>query len=186
LAGLNEVVTAIKAAPDKDPGAEFWSDFSRDLHLKLAQAAQETAPAPSAPRWFRLPYLLGGPALAVLLLWVAVQFTGPGDPIQNQATLVKPEVHRKADLKMATVPKRAPASPPALVAPLAPEMEQIMPVALGESTALPAEDVDISGWELDSELAGMTDQEKEAFLKRLDQRSKDGSCLEKYSLCSWG
>ena len=66
------------------------------------------------------------------------------------------------------------------------EVEQVVPVALEEGAALPAEEVDISGWDLDSELAGMTDQEKETFLNKMHQRAKDGSCLEKYSLCSWG
>ncbi len=103
LAGLREVVTAIQAAPLGEPEAEFWRDFSREMHLKLAQAAYEgqSVPVPSARRWFRLPYLLGAPVLAVLLLWVAVQLTGPGSPVPNQA-LVK----REAPAKMAAVPKR--------------------------------------------------------------------------------
>jgi hypothetical protein len=184
LAGLKEVVTAIKAAPAKEPGSEFWSDFSRDMHLKLAQAAQETAPVPSARRWFNLPYLVGAPALAGLLLWVAVQFTGPGTPVQNQA-LVMPEVKQERALEMATAPKRAPAPPATAAVPLG-EVEQFVPVALEEGATLPAEEVDISGWDLDSELAGMTDQEKEIFLKKMHQRAKDGSCLEKFALCSWG
>lgn len=185
LAELREVVTAIKAVPAKEPGPEFWSDFSRDMHVKLAQAAQEIVPAASTRRWFRLPYLVGAPALAVLLLWVAVQFTGPGTPVQHQA-LVMPEVKRDEALKMATVLKRAPAPPPAVGAAPAREEEQFVPVAMEEGGTLPAEEVDISAWDLDSELAGMTDQEKEIFLKRMHQHEKDGSCVEKYSLCSWG
>jgi hypothetical protein len=165
---------------------EFWSDFSRDLHLKLAQtaaqAAQETKPAPSNIRWFRLPYLLGAPALAVLLLWVAVQFTGLGNPVGNKA-LVRQEV--KPASKMAEVKKPSQAPSAALVAAPNGEVEQLMPVALGVTAELPAEEVDISDWDLDSELAGMTDQERETFLNKMHQRAKDGSCLEKYSLCSW-
>lgn len=186
VAELREVVTAIKAVPAKEPGPEFWRDFSRDMHLKLAQAAQETVlAAPPARRWFRLPYLVGAPALAVLLLWVAVHLTGPGTPVQNQA-LVMPEAQRERASEMATAPKRAPA-PPAPVAAVPPaEEEQIVPVVLEEGGTLPAEEVDISGWDLDSELSGMTEQERETFLKRMHQRAKDGSCVEKYSLCSWG
>ena len=141
---------------------------------------------PSAFRWFKLPYLVGAPALAVLLVWVAVHLTGPGTPVQNQA-LVKPEVMQERALKMATAPQRAPAPPaPKVAAVPVGEVEQFVPVALEEGANLPAEEVDISGWDLDSELAGMTDQEKETFLKKMHQRAKDGSCLEKYSLCSWG
>ena len=90
LAGLREMVAAIEASPVADPAPEFWGEFSREMHLKLVQAAQDgqTAPASASPRRFRLPYLLGAPALAVLLLYVAVQLTGPGVPIQDQA-LVK-------------------------------------------------------------------------------------------------
>ena len=92
LGELREVVATIEATPVADPPSEFWHEFSRDMHLKLVRAAQEgqAAPVSAGPRWFRLPYLLGAPAVAVLLLYVAVQLTGPGTPIQGQA-LVKPE-----------------------------------------------------------------------------------------------
>jgi anti-sigma factor RsiW len=182
LAELREVVTAIQAAPAKDPGAEFWSDFSREVHLKLVQAAQggQGAGAPSSSRWFRLPYLLGAPILAGLLLWVAVQLTGPGIPVPNQA-LVK----REAPAQMAAVPKKpVPPAAPVSVVP-AGELEQFVPVALEEGGTMPVEEVDISGWDLDLELSGMTAQEKEIFLKRLHQRAKDGSCAETLSLYSW-
>jgi hypothetical protein len=39
------------------------------------------------------------------------------------------------------------------------------------------DDLDISSGDLDTILAGMTDQEKEIFLKKLHQKKKDGSCL---------
>jgi hypothetical protein len=80
VAGLREVVTALEATPAPDPGPEFWGEFSREMHLKLAQAAHagQAAPEPVRSRWLRLPYLVGAPALAVLLVWVAVQLTGPG------------------------------------------------------------------------------------------------------------
>jgi hypothetical protein len=180
------VVAAIEASPVADPASEFWGDFSREMHLKLVQAAQDgqTAPASASPRRFRLPYLLGAPALAVLLLYVAVQLTGPGAPIQDQA-LIK----RQPAAKMAAVPQKAPA-PLAEVAaaPALPmeQMEQLVTVALEEGAHQPVEEVDISGWELDAELAGMTDQEKNTFLNKLHQRKKDGSCFEGFSLCSWG
>ena len=64
--------------------------------------------------------------------------------------------------------------------------EQFATVALEEGGRLPVEEVDISDWDLDAELAGMTDQEKNVFLNKLHQRKKDGSCVEGFSFCSWG
>jgi len=201
LAGLREVVAALEATPVADPAPEFWGEFSRELHLKLVQAAQEGQAAPEAtsPRWFRLPYLLGAPAVAALLLYVAVQFTGPGAPIQNQAVVMhlpgsppaqdQAEVKRESAAKMAAVPQKA-AAPAAEVAaaPALPmeQVEEIVTAALEEGAPLPVEEVDISGWDLDAELAGMTDQEKNVFLNQLHQRKKDGSCVEGFSFCSWG
>ena len=153
------------------------------MHLKLVLAAQggQVAKAPSSSRWLRLPYLLGAPVLAGLLLWVAVQLTGPGVPVSNQ-TLVK----REAPAQMAAIPKPTPIAPNVRV-PIIPAggLEQFVPVALEEGGALTSEEMDISGWDLDLELAGMTDQEKETFLKRLHQRAKDGSCAEELSWYSW-
>ncbi len=60
------------AVPDQSPA--FWQTFHRELHLKLAQ----NAPAPEPSRFFKMPYyLLGAPALAVLLFWA---FTHLGQP----------------------------------------------------------------------------------------------------------
>jgi len=183
LAGLREVVAAIEASPVADPAPEFWGEFSREMHLKLVQATQEgqTAPASTSPRWFRLPYLLGAPALAVLLLYAAVQLTGPGAPIQDQARVKPPSA-----AKMAAVPPKATAPLAKVPASPALPIEQLVTVALEEDAHQPVEEVDISGWDLDAELAGMTDQEKNAFLNKLHQRKKDGSCFEGFSLCSWG
>ncbi len=201
LAELRQVIAAIEATPVADPAPEFWGEFSRDLHLKLVQAAQEgqAAPASTSSRWFRLPYLLGAPAMAALLLYVAVQLTGPGAPIQNQAMVMhlpgpapaqdQALVKRESAAKMAAVPQKA-AAPAAEVAaaPALPmeQMEQFVTVALEEGAPLPEEEVDISGLDLDAELAGMTDQEKNVFLNKLHQHKKDGSCVEGFSFCSWG
>jgi hypothetical protein len=189
LAELREAVAAIDATPVADPGPEFWRDFSREMHLKLVQAAQngQTAPASASARWFRLPYLLGAPALAVLLLYVAVHLTGPGTSIQDQAQLKQPaEGIQQSKAKMAAVPRKAPAPLAAVPAAPVPPAEQFVNVTLEEGGPAPAEEMDISGWDLDAELAGMTDQEKNAFLNNLHQRKKDGSCFEEFSLCSWG
>ncbi len=201
LAGLRQVVAAIEASPVADPAPEFWAEFSREMHVKLVQAAQDgqTAPASTSPRWFRLSYLLGAPAIAVLLLYVAVQLTGPGAPIQDQAVVLHlpgppsaPDqalVNRQSAAKMAAVPQKAPAPaaevPAARALPME-QVEQFVTVAIEEGAPLPVEEVDISGWDLDAELAGMTDQERNTFLNKLHQRKKDGSCVEEFSLCSWG
>jgi hypothetical protein len=178
-------VAALEANPLADPAPEYWREFSRELHLKLVQAAQDsqTAPVSASPRRFRLPYLLGAPALAVLLLYVAVQFTGPGAPIQDQAAVKgAPPVQMESAVQPAPAP---PAAAKMAAAPALP-MEPFVTVALEEGAPLPVDEVDISGWELEAELAGMTDQEKNAFLNKLHQRKKDGSCVEGFSLCSWG
>ena len=188
LAELREVVAAIEATPVADPAPEFWQEFSREMHLKLVQAAQDgqAAPAPASPRRFRLPYLLGAPALAVLLLYVAVHLTGPGAPIQDQARVNQPAEECRVQGQDGCRPPKAPAPPAAVpAAPVLPA-EQFATVALEEGGAPPVEEVDISGWDLDAELAGMTDQEKNAFLNKLHQHKKDGSCLEGFSFCSWG
>ena len=160
LAELRKVVAAIEATPVADPAPEFWSEFSRDLHLKLVQTAQEgqATPALASPRRFRLPYLVGAPAVAVLLLWVAVYLTGPGNPVPDQA-----RVKGESTAKMATTPQTAQVA-------AAPSTEDLVPVALSTGASMPVEEVDISDWDLDAELAGMTDQEKERFLKKLHQR----------------
>jgi hypothetical protein len=184
LGELREVVATIEATPLADPPAEFWHEFSRDIHLKLVQAAQDgqAAPVASSPWRFRLPYLLGAPAVAVLLLYVAVQLTGPGAPVRDQA-LVKPE----PAAKMAAVPQKAPVPPAQASRGATLQVEQFATVALEQVVPQPVEEeVDLSGWDLDAELAGMTDQEKDAFLKKLHQHKKDGSCVERFSSSAWG
>jgi hypothetical protein len=57
----------VQAHPLPQPDAAFWQDFSRELHLKLVQAAPEPPPR----RWLRLPYVVGAPVLAMLLVWFA-------------------------------------------------------------------------------------------------------------------
>jgi hypothetical protein len=51
---------------------------------------------------------------------------------------------------------------------------------LDDNGNLPDDDLDLSSGDLDSVLAGMTEQEKETFLKKMHQKKKDGSCLERY------
>jgi hypothetical protein len=200
-AALKEVVAAIKAAPVAEPEPEFWSEFSRELHLKLARVAHEaqesTAAAPK-PWWLRLPYLLGAPVLALLALWLLTYFSNPERPALAPAPQVAQQAAPQKALeapKVAETPKApgapqlvkappaTPARTPALTeVPLGATAEQFSFATLGEEGAYPDDDLDLSSSDLDSLLAGMSDQEKETFLKRLNQKKKDGSCLE--SACS--
>jgi hypothetical protein len=191
LAALKEVVAAIKAAPVTEPGEEFWSEFSRDLHLKLARVAhevRETPPAPSRTRWSRLPYLIGGPALAVLALWLVTVYTNPQHPGPGPQRVAQGPAAEKAAaapaarVAEASKAKTAEPSPLATAPPPAPS-EAFTYATLNGNGPSPEEDddLDLSSSDLDSVLAGMSDQEKERFLKRLDQHKKDGSCLERFS-----
>ncbi len=183
LADLREMEAAVEAMPRSEMPPEFWQEFSREMHLKLVQAAhqQQSGLSPARPLWRRLPYLVGAPVLAVWLLSVAVHLTGPGTPIQDQ-TMVK----REAPAKTAAVPPAAPQPVAVVPAPPGLSVDQFVSVALEEGGPVPVEEVDISGWDLDTELSGMTEQEKEAFLKTLHQHKKDGSCVEGLSVYSWG
>jgi len=187
LSALREMEEVLRAVPVADPGQEFWSDFSREMHLKLVRAAQagQMAPAPRSAWWGRLPYLVGAPALAGLLLWVAVGYLNPERPGQAPA------------------PEMAKSAPPAPAAPMA-KQQSASPVAeklAASPQALPRSDetkdfvyvsrsnghngdelaLDDDLDDLDSTLAGMTHEEREAFLKKLSQHEKDGSCVRRFS-----
>jgi len=167
LAALREVAQAIRTSPVADPGPEFWSDFSRELHLKLVQAVQEGEMAPArSSGWGRIPYLVGASALAVLLLWVAVSQLTP-----RQAGLAPPQIAQQQ------APKEQLAVAPEPAAGPGPESFLFVANNHGEE-ATPEEDL---GDDLDSTLSGMTAQQKEMFLKKLSEQQKDGSCLKSYS-----
>jgi len=171
---LKEVVDAIQAAPAADPGPEFWAEFSREMHLKLVQASQEGQLAPARSVWWgRLPYLVGAPALAGLILWVAVGYLNPERP----GMAPPPQMAKE---KSAGALEKLVAKRPALPAP-APSQGFVY-VRNGGDEAPPEEDF---GDDLDSTLAGMTAQEKEAFLKKLSRHTKDGSCIRRCSAVSW-
>jgi hypothetical protein len=193
LAALKEVKMALQAAPVPDPGSEFWQQFSREMHLKLVQADQagKMAPPPRSPWWGRLPYLVGAPALAGLLLWVAVGYfnperPGPAPTAQMAKSPPPPALAPAAEMakeKSAAPAEKMAATPQAL--PPSDETKNFINVSKrngnhGEE-AVPDDDSD----DLDSTLAGMTPLEREAFLKKLSQCEKDGSCLKEYSSTAW-
>jgi len=165
-AALREMVEAIQSAPKADPGPEFWTEFSREMHLKLVRAAQAGEMAPARSVWWgRIPYLVGAPALAALLLWVAVGYLNPGRPGLTPAPMAQQE--SVSPEKLAAAPQ-APAVEP----------KNFVNVARTNGDDA-AQDDELD--DLDSTLAGMTSQEREAFLKKLSQHEKDGSCLTRYS-----
>ncbi len=186
---LRKVVEAIQAAPvAPDPGPEFWSEFSREMHLKLVQAAQAGKMAPARSVWWsRAPYLVGAPALAALLIWIGVGYLNPERPgvapapqmAKSAAPAVTAPVAEMAKEKSPGPAEKMAAAPPAC-APEEPKNFVNVAKTNGDE-ASPEEDLD----DLDSTLAGMTEQEKEAFLKKLSQHGKDGSCLKRYSAISW-
>ena len=189
LVALKEVEATLQEASAADPGPEFWTEFSRQMHLKLVQADQagQMAPTPTSPWWGRLPYLVGAPALAGLLLWLAVSYLTPERPgtapTGQLATTAQPAaktpvaeiVKEKSAVpaeKMAAVPQALPPSD---------ETKNFIYTSQrngngGEEMA-PDDEPD----DLEATLAGMTPQERDAFLKKLCQHEKDGSCLRKFS-----
>jgi len=165
------VAQAIRTSPVADPGPEFWSNFSRELHLKLVRAAQEGRMAPARSSWWgRIPYLVGASALAALLLWVAVSYQtsrhlGPAAPQIAQ--------QQGAKEQLAAAPQ----------APAGEEPNGYLYVSSNHGEGAPPEE-DL-GDDLDATLSGMTPQQKETFLKRLSQQQKDGSCIKSYSSIFW-
>ncbi|MDP3182036.1 MAG: zf-HC2 domain-containing protein [Desulfobaccales bacterium] len=175
LAAFKEVVAAVQATPVKDPGQEFWDAFNRQLHLKLAQAAQEVQVALEAPsrRRFKIPYyILGAPALAVLVLWIAAHLTEPQKPVLTQPPMAQ-------EAPQAPMAKEA---PPARVA-QEPSQEQI--VFAGMGNGLWQEEEELPDWDPDPVIADLNDQEREIFLKKLKAKAKDGSWLPVCFSDSW-
>ncbi|MCL4501723.1 MAG: hypothetical protein M1438_07675 [Deltaproteobacteria bacterium] len=183
----------LQAAPVPDPGPEFWQQFSREMHLKLVQADQagKMAPPPRSAWWGRLPYLVGAPALAALLLWVAVGYWNPERPgpaptaqmAKSAPPAVTAPVAEIAKKESAAPAEKMAAAPQAL--PPSDETMDFVNVAKtrgnGSEEAAPDDDSD----DLDSTLAGMTSQQREAFLQKLSQHERDGSCERISSPIAW-
>ena len=84
--------------------------------------------------------------------------------------------------KVATAPLapqgEKPRTPAVAEMPAGAQMEQFSYATMEDNQVAPEDDLDLSTGDLDSILAGMSDQEKEIFLKKLHQKKRDGSCLE--------
>ena len=115
-AELAEVLDLYRAQPRPDPGPAFWQDFQQELHLKLAQVNQATAPA---PRGLRLPHVLLGAGAMAGILALAV-YLGPFSPSSSTLKMAKPQGETKAPAvavhqetqRAKTVTAAAPAPPP--------------------------------------------------------------------------
>lgn len=174
LAAMQDVEKAIREVSVADPGPEFWNDFSREMHRKLVQAVQEerTAPAPGRSAWWgwkwnKIPYLVGVPALVILLIWVAIGYQGRGGAGLNAPQVARQERAAKKE-KLAASPQ----------VPAYQEPKNFIYVSrTGGDQSGDFVDPD----DLDATLSNMTPQQKEAFLRRLSEHQKDGSCLKEYS-----
>lgn len=179
---LQEVVAALQAAQVADPGPEFWGEFSRDLHLKLARAnvEQEGQPGRAASGWwYRLPLVVGVPVLALVILWVGTHLNELSLPGLPQAQKVAQKEKKAAPRP--EVPKLA-ASPRTLAPEPAAEELSLVATFEEDDTALEDEFYPFT-WDLETVLAGMTDQEKEIFLKKMEQQENNGSWLVGHSSC---
>jgi hypothetical protein len=147
LEEITRVVSLYQDHPLPDPGPEFWQDFNRELHLKLAQVNQ--APE-AAPRRLRLPhYLMGATAAMVATLALAV-YLGPFSETASKPQSAKrqPEVaaramalHRKPpQARTAVAPAPAPPSPAAVKMGALPPSPQALADKMAKSVAPPAEE----------------------------------------------
>lgn len=176
---LQKVVAVLQAAQVADPGPEFWGEFSRNLHLKLARAnlEQEGQPGRGASgRWYRLPLMVGVPVLALVVLWVGTHLNELSLPGLPQAQKVAQKEKKAAPRP--EVPKLA--ASPRTLAP-EPAAEELSLVATFEEGAAFDDEFFLSSGDLEALLASMTDQEKEIFLKKLNQRERNGSWLRRRS-----
>jgi hypothetical protein len=187
---MQEVVRAIESIPAADPGPEFWAGFSREMHLKLVQADQAgemAAPSPSL-WWRRLPYLVGVPGLAALLLWVGVSYLHTGRPGLTPAAPVAPLAKQEspAQAPAAEMAREQKAAPTRALPPSEEDKNFVYASKkLGGGNGDEDSNLEDELDDLDATLTGMTPQEKEAFLKKLSGHKRDGSCLKRFSAVFW-
>lgn len=189
-AELREVMEVLQASPVKDPGLAFWQEFNQELHLKLARAAQEAAPAPR--RGFQIPYYIAGAAaLGALVLYISVQSPVTQQPLLKQeaktapAPAMKstpPRLAESAPAPGASAPVATAQTPPAPAAEA--DLEKVIYAGLGDNNELESED-DLISWDLDPVIADLSEREREALLQKLRSRGKDGSCVPLSSSVVW-
>jgi anti-sigma factor RsiW len=178
LAELGEVLEAVKAAPVADPGPDFWEDFSREMHLKLVQVAH---PAPAPWRLKRPYYLLGAPAVAVLLLWLGAHLMEHQTPLPGPA----PQMAQQPGSKTRAQEQVSPASLPVPSLAKKKSLEQLRSMAKEIDEDGELLDEDFTSWDPEPVLSELTDQEREILFQRLRSKEKDGSCVTFSSSVSW-
>ncbi len=197
---ITEVVSLYQAHPLPDPGPEFWQDFQRELHLKLAQVNQVREPA---PRRLRLShYVLGAAAAMAGILALAV-YLGPFSEVVSKPKLAQHQKEAKAPAmalhkeaqraKVATAP--APASPPVKMGAL-PAAPQAAPAEVAKPEGPPAgepqyslasgkldadqkaalevekllSDDDVLDWDVDSAVADLSREQQQHLKSKLESR----------------
>ncbi len=187
-AGLQEAAEAVRQHPLPAPEPEFWEAFNRELHQKLVQVNHQT-PAPE-PRRFKLPYLLGAPALAALLIFISsylVNMQYPGKAPQQLAESRKLEQPREgASAPRLDLAKERPVAAPAPVMGRFREAEADKPLmvrhkAPGANGVAPEQviyvglndglwDEDVPSWDVDAVLADLSQHERQAVVEKLSTR----------------
>jgi hypothetical protein len=183
------VVQAYREHPLPAPESEFWEAFNRELHQKLARLNHER-PAPE-PRRFKLPYLLGAPALAVLLIFISsylVNLHLPGKAPLQLAEPQKLEQPREAasQPRLDLAKERQPAAPASaemgrfreaeadqlmMVQQTAPgangvAAEQVIYVGLNDGLW----QEDVPSWDVDAVLADLSQHERKMLVEKLSTR----------------
>ncbi len=188
LAEIQEVVQTYRQHPLSTPEADFWGDFNRELHQKLAQVNTQ-APAPAARR-LKWPYLLGAPAVALLVVFISgylLNLQLPGRAPQQLAERQKQEqpleAARQPRLDLAKEPPPAPAGPE-MGRFRAAEAEQVMMVHqkppanngvdpeqvlyVGLNDGLWQEEV--PSWDVEAVIADLSPQERKVLVENLSSR----------------
>ena len=174
-AALREVVAAIQSAPKADRGPEFWDRIFPGDAPEAGSGRPGRANGPGPFRLVGQDSLPGGcPGLGG-----AAPLGGGGLP-ESGAARSDPGSADGPERK-ALAPREAGGCSPGAGQWLR-EFKNFVNVAkTNGDEAAPDDELD----DLDATLAGMAPQEREAFLKKLSQHEKDGSCLTRYSGISW-
>ncbi len=184
---LQEVVRTFQRHPLPAPAPGFWEEFHRELHLKLAGLNQQT-PAPERRR-LKLPYLLGAPALALLLIFLShylvnLQRLGKPSPMAEGP---KPEqimeAAKEPPVELAKKPptafpapemgqfKEADADQVLMIYQKTPAGHAVAPeqvIYAGLNDGLWQEEV--PSWDVDAVVADLSPQEREILVETLSSR----------------
>jgi len=188
LAELQEAVEIYREHPLPEPEPGFWEAFDRELHLKLARINHQ-APAEPERRRFKLPYLIGAPALAVLLIFLStylVNLQQPGKAPQlaeRQKLEERLEAGREPRLEVA---KERPTAPAELEVGRfrAADAEQVMKVHLkppAENGLVPEQVIyvglndglwqgEVPSWDVEAVVADLSHQERKVLVENLSSR----------------